>query len=229
MKLKVGTIIELDYTAKEASKGETIDTTVEEVAVKEGIFNKEKKYAPVLVIVGEKELPEPVEKALEEMGKGDEKTIKLAPEHAFGNRNQALVAVVPLKEFRQRKINPVPGLMVDLNGRLGKVQSVSGGRVRVDFNHPLAGKEIEYKIKVKKVLEKAEEQLEALFEKYFPGMPEKDRIITEKSGIVEIKLKGIHNPQSKRLFAEKATNHIKGIEKVRFIEEFEKQEKKSVQ
>ena len=224
--MKEGTIVELNYTARELSKNEVFDTTIEEVAIKEGVFAKNKKYMAMVVVVGENELPEPLENALKEMNNGEEKTVRLSPEQAFGKRSPELVAVAPLKEFRQRKIQPVPGLVVELDGRIGRVQSVSGGRVRIDFNHPLAGKEIEYKVKIEKVIEKPKEQLQALFEKYFSSVPEKERSITQKEGTVEVKISGKsaeNLAHAKQLFAEKATKHIKGIEKLRFVEEFEKQ------
>lgn len=179
------------------------------------------------MVVGEKELPETIENALKEMKAGEEKTIKLSPKEAFGERNAELVAVVPLNEFRQRKMQPVQGLIVDVNGKLGKVQSVSGGRVRIDFNNPFAGKEIEYKIKLEKVIEKPKEQLDALFEKYFAGIPEKEKSIAEKQGTVEITIPGKYGEalaHAKHVFAEKAIAHVRGIEKVRFVEEFWKED-----
>ena len=40
------------------------------------------------------------------------------------------------------------GLQVNIDGNVGMVKSVSGGRTLVDFNHPLAGKNLVYEMKV---------------------------------------------------------------------------------
>jgi hypothetical protein len=45
-------------------------------------------------------------------------------------------------------MNPVPGMPVELDGMPARIQTVAGGRVRVDFNHELAGKTLVFKVKV---------------------------------------------------------------------------------
>jgi FKBP-type peptidyl-prolyl cis-trans isomerase 2 len=45
-------------------------------------------------------------------------------------------------------MTPYPGMIVSVNRLRGKVLSVSGGRVRVDFNHPLAGKTLRFDVEV---------------------------------------------------------------------------------
>ena len=80
------------------------------------------------------------------------------------------------------------GLVIEMNGRQGRVQSVSGGRVRVDFNSPLAGKEIEYEVEVKEKITGDQKKAESLFEKYFSGVPEKEKTLSIKGGEVEVQL-----------------------------------------
>jgi len=40
--------------------------------------------------------------------------------------------MIPLKVFIEHKINPVPGAVLTFDNRLGKVLTVSGGRIMVD-------------------------------------------------------------------------------------------------
>jgi len=68
--------------------------------------------------------------------------IELSPEKAFGNRESKLVQMIPMKIFHQHKINPVPGTLFNFDNKVAKILTVSGGRVMVDFNNPLAGKDI---------------------------------------------------------------------------------------
>jgi len=45
---------------------------------------------------------------------------------------------------------------------LGKVSSVSGGRVTVDFNNPIAGKDVVYELKVKRIITDIHEKVKSL-------------------------------------------------------------------
>ena len=56
-------------------------------------------------------------------------------------------------EFKKQGMKPEVGMAITSDGTTGIIRSVSGGRVRVDFNHELAGKNLEYDIKVIKVID----------------------------------------------------------------------------
>ena len=62
---------------------------------------------------------------------------------------------------------PYPGMTIQLDNSIAKVLSVSGGRVIVDFNNPLAGKEIKYKFKIIKKIENDEERINAMQDFFF--------------------------------------------------------------
>lgn len=93
--------------------------------------------------------------------------IELNPEHAFGKRNPSFIQMIPMKVFREHNMNPVPGIMLNFDGRIGKAITVSGGRVMVDFNNPLAGKTVVYKINVKRKVTEINEKIKALNEFLF--------------------------------------------------------------
>jgi len=93
------------------------------------------------------------------IGKDENKEITLeydVENNPYGKRNPSLVRLVPLREFYKRGIKPIPGLVVTINGLPAVILSISGGRVLVDFNHPLAGKELVIKVKDIKKLDKKE-------------------------------------------------------------------------
>jgi len=54
-----------------------------------------------------------------------------------------------------------------MEGHEGRVQSIDGGRVRVDFNHELAGKTIEYDIKVKEIIKDEVEKVKSMIQLYY--------------------------------------------------------------
>ena len=93
--------------------------------------------------------------------------IVLSPEKAFGNRDPKLIQRIPSRIFKEHKINPFPGITFNFDGRAGKVLTVSGGRVMVDFNHGLAGKDIEYKIKLIKKVTDEKEKIKSLNDFFF--------------------------------------------------------------
>jgi len=100
-----------------------------------------------------------------------EHKIELDAENAFGKRDSRLVQMIPLKNFAQHKVNPLPGVVMNFDGRMGKILTVSGGRVMVDFNNPLAGKDVVYDIKVLKKVENQKDKIDGvnsfLFQKEF--------------------------------------------------------------
>ncbi len=72
----------------------------------------------------------------------------LPPEKAFGKKDPSLIQIIPMRYFRINGVNPRPGMFIEVDGSVGRIISVSGGRVLVDFNHPLAGKEIEVRVSI---------------------------------------------------------------------------------
>lgn len=164
-------MVSVNFVGKELLENAVFDTTIENEAKNAGIFDERRKYKPLDIIVGEKELLEKVENAIEEMKEGEKRIVKLLPSEAFGERNANMLRVVPLQNFIEQKINPFPGLVVRIANSIGKVQSVSSGRVRIDFNHPLAGREVEYHVELVKEIKDKKEIAQKMYEKYYSRIP----------------------------------------------------------
>ncbi len=162
MPLNNGDFVLIEYTARVKETGNIIDTTNEEIAKREGIYDSNKIYGPTLVIIGKGWVIKGLEEALKEMDVGVEKEIEIPPEKAYGERDPNKVKIVSMREFRRRGLDVKIGDVIDFGGVTGIVKSISGGRVVVDFNHPLAGKTLIYKVKVVKKLEDVNEKLKAL-------------------------------------------------------------------
>ena len=168
-------MVVVSFTGRELLEGKVFDTTSAAEAKKAGAYDEKRKYRPLTIILGESEMLPKVEEALAKMKAGESRKVLLPPSEGFGSRDRRFVIVMPLKNFLDQKINPVPGLVIqgEINGRTqtGKVQSVSGGRVRVDFNHPLAGREIEYNVKIEREVKGKKDVAEAIYEKYYSLIP----------------------------------------------------------
>lgn len=162
MQIKKNDFIEIEFTGK--ANNEIFDTTHKEEAKKIGI---EADVKPIVVSVGNEMLLKGLDENLD--GKEVEKpySIKLAPEKAFGPRNPSLIKTIPMKVFKEKNMNPYPGLTVQMDNYLAKILSVSGGRIIVDFNNPLAGKEIQYDFKILKKVEDINEKINSLQDFFF--------------------------------------------------------------
>ncbi len=164
MPFKDGDFLEIEYTVFDGEK--VISTTDQKRAKEAGIFEEKMQYGPVLIILGSSGVLKGLDRELRDMKPGEPKKTVFKPIDAFGERNEDLVRVMPLSEFRSRDIDPYPGMRVNLDDVTATVKSVNSGRVVVDANHPYAGKDITYDFKIIKVLEGEKERAEALFNSY---------------------------------------------------------------
>jgi len=86
------------------------------------------------------------------MKEGEEKQFSIEPADAYGEHDPTLVQKVPREIFPQ-DAELVPGLLFEAGLPTGEkvpatITEVQGGIVSVDLNHPLAGKKLNFKIKV---------------------------------------------------------------------------------
>ncbi len=154
-----GDCIKINYIGRIKGTGEIFDLTYEDVAKKEGIYNPKIKYGPVGIIVGSGMILKGLEDKIMGMNVGEKNKVSLSPKEAFGERKPELVKVVPISELKKSGVNPRPGLIVDFSGIKGRIQSVSSGRVRIDFNNPIAGKDVEYEIEIVEKIDDVKEKI----------------------------------------------------------------------
>ncbi len=122
------------------------------------IIESSAKTGPFELEIGGGLMPPGFENALVDMKEGEEKTVVLQPDEAFGYKDEKLLHTVNRSVFGEDitpKTGVVLGMTVDKNGQKQKipalVTAVNGEEVSIDFNHPLAGKEITYKFVVIKI------------------------------------------------------------------------------
>jgi len=223
MALKEGEIIKVEYDLSDA-EGQLLSTTNAEKAKKEGVFNDQRKYEPILTIIGEKQFFAKIDEEIKKSEKGSKISVELEAKDAFGERNADFIRMIPAREFTKQKLTPFPGMPVEVNDMQGRVQTVSGGRVRVDFNHPLAGKKIKYDLKIVEVVTGTENRISAMLEKFFPFIQEGKLAHSFKAGTLEVVLpeqEGI--APFKKAFSDNTLKHVSEVKKVRFVEEFTKE------
>jgi len=159
-KTKKHDFIELEFIGKNISDNEVFDTNIKEEATK--INPRVKEVKPLVVCIGADMVVKGLDEELIDKETGKKYVAKLSPEKAFGKRDGKLIKLVPKRFFIEQKINPLPGMTLALDNSLVKVVSSSGGRVMIDFNNPLAGKDVEYEFTIKRILSDNREKVNAI-------------------------------------------------------------------
>ncbi|NIM46735.1 MAG: peptidylprolyl isomerase [Candidatus Aenigmarchaeota archaeon] len=203
--MQINDFVRVVYSAKIKETGQEFDKTGD-------------KTAPIIVKPGF--IIKGLEEALLEMNANERKTIEIPPEKAFGTRDPKLVRLIPISEFRKHNTKPQPGMFVQADNMRGRVLSVSGGRVRVDFNNPLAGKTLIYDLEIKEKIESIEHKIKTLFEIYRAANKDKIKVnVKEKE--VEVEIPPLVNSLFKKKIADDIIK-ILNFEKVKYVEVFEK-------
>ncbi len=231
-KLEKGDIAFLEYDAwivGPADQRTLHETTRADVAKAADKFDEKKAYGPVPVVVGHERLAKGLDEALLGVAVGESKDVTIPPEKGAGDRDPKLVKLYPIREFHKKEIDPEPGMGVHMEGRHGVVMAVTAGRVRVDFNNPLAGRTLQYKVTVAKRAESPEERIRGVVEMDY-GLGDEFKVFVKEGGEADVFLPDVCKTDE-RWFVSKFRivadlREFAGIGKVRFVEEYEKKEEK---
>ena len=204
--MKKGDFVELEYTGKVKEMNIVFDTTNEKEAKESNIHDARASYGPVIICIGQGHVIKGLDEEIEGKELGKEYHIELSPEQGFGKKNAKLIQLVATSKFIKQKINPMPGLQVNIDNMMGMIRTVSGGRTLVDFNHPLAGKELIYDFKINKIVKDDEEKLKALL-KLQLNLKDIEAEVKEGNATISLNIKqNLPKP-----IEEKLTEHIKEI------------------
>ncbi len=222
-----GDFVKVEYTARRASDGSLVFTTEEKTARDEGAYSNETTYGPQLIVLGKKSALKGVEDAIKSMEVGETKKVTISPTDGFGERDEKLVNVMRMSEFRDKDVNPYPGMQVDIDGHIATVKSVNSGRVLVDMNHPLAGETLAYEIKVVEKVESEADKVKSLAE-FYSLKPDS---VTVNAGIAKVAFgekveKDEKYLVNKSVLAQSALRYIGDLKKVVFEEEYARPEGK---
>src|SRR3989338_4717064 len=222
-----GDFIRIDYVGKIKESGEIFDITKEDAAKQEGIYNPQFKYGPVPVIIDANFVLPGLNEVLKEMKVGDKKIIEVPPEKGFGKREADLIKLIPGSKFKDQDIDPMPGRTVEVNKMKGTILSNDGGRVRIDFNHTLAGKTLVYDLEIMEEIKDLEKRIKAIIY-YFLAIEDVESEVKVNEKEVEIMFKQKYDilNETKQAMSNVMIKWAGGIEKVWFKDAFELVEKK---
>jgi len=160
--LQKGDVVKLAYTARTVDGGQLVDTTDEEVAEDDGIDTEQQEFGPRTIVLGENHIFPDVEQDIYGTEVGDEGDVTVAAADAFGEYDEEEVRTVSKDKIPED--DRYPGAHVDIEGEHGHVETIIGGRARVDFNHPLAGEDVEYDYEILEEVTDREEKAQGIIQ-----------------------------------------------------------------
>lgn len=136
VKVAEGTRVTLNFALK-LSDGAVIDST----------FDK----APATFTVGDGQLLPGFEQAIFGLSSGAHDTFIIPPEKGFGARNPNNLQQFPRQQFKD--VDLIEGLMISFADAQkaempGVVDSFNDDEVTIDFNHPLAGRNVHFQVEI---------------------------------------------------------------------------------
>ncbi|HIQ50567.1 MAG TPA: peptidylprolyl isomerase [Nautiliaceae bacterium] len=140
-------VFSIEYTVKN-SKGEVVDSN--------------KGGAPLKFIEGKGEIIPGLEKEVLKMEEGEEKKIVVKANEAYGERNEEWVETLPREQFEGIELQKgmtLYGQSPDGQTVAVTVVDFDDKNVTIDYNHPLAGEDLTFEVKV---VEKRDATLEEL-------------------------------------------------------------------
>ena len=137
--VKVGNTIKVNYTGK-FEDGEVFDTSLTE------------GREPLKTVLGQGSLIPGFEKGLLGMTEGENKTIEIEPTEAYGEYLDGLVNVVPATQMPEGvKVGDVLQSSSDRGTINVTVKEITEQGVKIDANHPLAGKKLIFDVELLEV------------------------------------------------------------------------------
>jgi len=119
------------------------------------VFDSSEKHGqPLEFVIGEGKVIPGFENAVIGMEKGQEKTVKIESKDAYGEKRPELMKKIPKTQLPKEAQDKVqPGMVLGMQTPQGqqipvKVAEVGEDDITLDLNHPLAGQNLTFKIKV---------------------------------------------------------------------------------
>jgi len=148
MAIENNQVVGIEYELKEKGSSEILDSS--------------KGQAPLEFIVGKGQIIPGLEKEIIGMEQGEQKQITVPASEAYGEINPDAVDELPKEQFAG--IDLQPGLPLYGQGEGGEtiqvvVKEVKDNSVIIDYNHPLAGKDLVFDVKIESVRDATDDEL----------------------------------------------------------------------
>ena len=123
----------------------------------ESTFDKD----PVTIKIGSGVIPQKLEMTLYGLSDNSEQTIIISPPDAFGERDNKKIKNINMDSFPNKEMIEIGNVIeIDIRESDGNevstfamIKNINKNDVQLDLNHPLAGIEIKFKVKIIEVYE----------------------------------------------------------------------------
>ena len=125
------------------------------------VIDRSPQEQPLSYLHGAGNIVPGLESALEGKNPGDSLKVDVTPEKGYGQRNDSLVQEVPREAFQGvDKVEPGMQFRAQTQGGplLVTVMEVGDAQVKIDGNHPLAGRNLHFAVEVTDVREASDEE-----------------------------------------------------------------------
>ncbi len=144
-----GDTVRVDYVGK-LENGTVFDTSIQNEALRAKLEPRP-SYEPLEFKVGAGQMIPGFDAGVVGMKEGQEKTVKLPPSQAYGERREDAVISIPVASIGNSQDMKVGSMLFAQNGAAGRVIELTNGTnatAKIDFNHELAGKTLIFSIKM---------------------------------------------------------------------------------
>ena len=141
-------VIKMYYELKDANSGEILESNF--------------SANPIAFITGKEQIIQKLEDEVLSLAEGESKIVRISPSDGVGEYNENAIQILPKEEFAG--IDLVVGMELFGQAEDGAttrviVKAIGEEDVTIDFNHPFAGKELEFNVKVVENREPSEDEL----------------------------------------------------------------------
>jgi len=183
-----GDFIKVEFTGRVKSSNVVFSTSDEDVAKKFNIFDEKTRYGPIPLVAGQSFLLPGLDKQIIGLTIGEEKTVLVPAVEAYGIKREDLIKTYPQKKLKDSGIKIVKGERIKNKNKTGIITAWKEGKVWVDYNHELAGEDLEFEVKVTEKVEDPKSKLFLVVSRYIPGMKEEDFKFEEKEKEISLEL-----------------------------------------
>jgi FKBP-type peptidyl-prolyl cis-trans isomerase 2 len=139
-----------DQNEQKVIKGDTISVYYTGTLDDGSIFDSNVGKEPLKFTVGSGELIKGFDEGVIGMKEGEEKDVHIAAKDAYGEERKELIMDIPIDNFGGADIKEGMGVSTP-DGHHGRVVGVGDREIKVDFNSELAGKDLNFRIKIAKI------------------------------------------------------------------------------
>ena len=126
-----------------------------ELKVKDEVIESNMGEKPMTFAFGSGQLIAGLEDKIKDMNAGEEKTVVVPCEEAYGKYDDALTEIIPIGDFEG--IDLQIGMVLEGEGEDGQVvkatvTDVTKDEVTMDYNHPLADCDLEFTVNIESIV-----------------------------------------------------------------------------